>query len=130
MQTTPITTGAAAWQTAPGSLGKDDFFKLLITQLRHQNPLEPMNDREFIAQLAQFSTLEQVQNVAAAVEALVLRQDVATAFGLVGKTVVVQGSDGKQVTGTVSAVRWTAYGIALVIDDKEYLLGSLVEVRA
>lgn len=44
-------------------LGKDEFFKLLITQLRYQNPLEPMDDRDFIAQIAQFSALEQMQNL-------------------------------------------------------------------
>ena len=44
-------------------LGKDAFFKLLITQLQYQNPLEPMDDRDFIAQIAQFSALEQMQNL-------------------------------------------------------------------
>lgn len=46
-----------------GVLGKDSFLKLLITQLRNQDPLNPMQDKEFIAQMAQFSTLEQMQEL-------------------------------------------------------------------
>jgi len=49
---------------APNSnLGKDEFLKLLVVQLANQNPLEPMNDQDFIAQMAQFSSLEQMQNL-------------------------------------------------------------------
>ncbi|MDD2212088.1 MAG: flagellar hook capping FlgD N-terminal domain-containing protein [Clostridia bacterium] len=50
------------------TLGKDDFLKLLITELRYQDALNPMNDREFIAQMAQMSTLEQMQNLNKTVE--------------------------------------------------------------
>lgn len=46
-----------------GDLGKEEFLKILIAQLQNQDPLSPVDDKEFIAQLAQFSTLEQMQNM-------------------------------------------------------------------
>ena len=55
---------------ASSSLGKDDFLRLLVTQLTYQDPINPVADQEFIAQLAQFSALEQMYNVAAQIERL------------------------------------------------------------
>lgn len=63
----PIRTDANGNPKATGSmqvLGKDDFLQLLVTKLRYQNPMDPMADEDFIAQLAQFSTLEQMNNIA------------------------------------------------------------------
>jgi flagellar basal-body rod modification protein FlgD len=76
-------------------LGKDAFMQLLVTQMAYQNPLEPMDNTEFIAQLAQFSALEQQQNIAAGIELLALSQTAATnsqMVNLIGKRVVVPGS--------------------------------------
>ncbi len=77
------------------NLGKDAFMQLLISQMTYQNPLEPMENTEFVAQLAQFSSLEQMQNIAAGVELLALTQTAATnsqMVNLIGKRVVVPGN--------------------------------------
>ncbi|WP_227935814.1 flagellar hook assembly protein FlgD [Alkalihalobacillus deserti] len=57
-----------------GILGKDDFLKILITQLQNQDPSNPMDDREFIAQMAQFSSLEQMTNMNQAIQKFVSLQ--------------------------------------------------------
>lgn len=63
----PTASTSASEQTSPvkgaEALGRDAFLSLLVTQLQHQNPLEPQADGEFLAQLAQFSSLEQLQEI-------------------------------------------------------------------
>nr|WP_295970442.1 flagellar hook assembly protein FlgD [uncultured Bacillus sp.] len=60
-------------KTGSGELGKDDFLKLLITQLQNQDPTNPMNDTDFIAQMASFSTLEQMSNINTSINQLVMQ---------------------------------------------------------
>jgi flagellar basal-body rod modification protein FlgD len=74
MQVNDTTYSAASSETQSSSysrgldLGKDTFLKLLISQMRNQDPLNPVDDKEFLAQMAQFSTLEQIQNLSNAME--------------------------------------------------------------
>jgi len=75
----------AAVRQPSGELGKDQFLQILIAQLRHQDPLQPLQNHEFIAQMAQFSALEQTMNMAKELSAL--RQSFGFAAGLIGKTV-------------------------------------------
>ena len=85
------------------NLGKDDFLKILITQLSHQDPTAPMQDKEFIAQMAQFSSLEQMTNMASdfAKMARMLRGTEASAS--LGKGVEINLDD-DTVYGVVQAV--------------------------
>jgi flagellar basal-body rod modification protein FlgD len=58
------TSGSSTTTASTGELGKDDFLQLMVTKLQYQDPLNPMQDEDFIAQLAQFSSLEQMTNIA------------------------------------------------------------------
>lgn len=77
---------AAASRTVNNELGKDAFLRLLLAQLANQDPLNPMEDREFIAQMAQFSALEQMTNLNRTMEAMA-RMDQFSAVQYVGTTV-------------------------------------------
>jgi len=90
-------------KTAGQTLDKDDFLKLLITQLTQQDPTEPMNDREFIAQMAQFSTLEQITNMNKEFGQLAGILSNTQALGLLGKTVEIVEGD-RTISGVVEEV--------------------------
>jgi len=89
--------------TAGQNLGKDDFLKLLLAQLAHQDPSAPMEDKEFIAQMAQFSSLEQMTNMAADFAKMTRMLKVTEASGALGKAVEINLED-YTVQGIVQAV--------------------------
>ncbi|MDI3281297.1 MAG: flagellar hook capping FlgD N-terminal domain-containing protein [Bacillota bacterium] len=129
-QTTPSASTPAKAQEI---LGKDDFLLLLVTQLQHQNPLEPMEDREFIAQMAQFSSLEQLQNLTKAVEGLTRLQTdavlMAQATGFLGRTVTVYDPrTDTEVKGTVTSVKVFDGVPRLVIGGEMYDVANVLEV--
>jgi flagellar basal-body rod modification protein FlgD len=81
------------------TLGKDDFLKLLLAQLSNQDPLKPLEDKEFIAQLAQFNSLEQMQQVNTHLIDMLAGLSLGQASSLLGKVV-----EAGQVSGTVTSV--------------------------
>jgi flagellar basal-body rod modification protein FlgD len=85
------------------NLGKDDFLKLLLTQLAYQDPTAPMEDKEFIAQMAQFSSLEQMNNMAADFAKMSRMLQVTEASGALGRSVELTHGDAI-IQGTVKAV--------------------------
>lgn len=112
-------------------LGKDAFLRLLTTQLRYQDPLKPVDDHDFIAQMAQFSALEQMQNLSRSIELFVEEQRannrMAMATSLLGRKVDVQSSSG-MYTGTVDAIRMVDGVPRLVIGNVLFDVGDVVKV--
>lgn len=94
------------------SLGKDDFLKLLTTQLRYQDPLKPMDDREFMAQLAQFTLVEQFTEQ-------VRWSKMTYGLGLVGKQVVFKTPEGGTDAGVASGVRQVEGKPTLVVNGRD-----------
>jgi flagellar basal-body rod modification protein FlgD len=99
--------------SAGGEMGKDEFLKILITQLSHQDPTQPMQDKEFIAQMAQFSSLEQMTNVSSEIQKVASLLARGQAVSLLGRMVeIVAGS--QVVEGTVDEVSGGDYPQILV----------------
>lgn len=90
-------------KSAQQELGKDDFLKILITQLSHQDPTAPMEDTQFIAQMAQFSSLEQITNMSVQFEKVADALGSSGAIQSAGKKVDINTELGV-VTGTVDSV--------------------------
>lgn len=96
-------TLAVNGRTASQELGKDDFLKLLLTQLSNQDPTSPMENTEFIAQMAQFSSLEQMTNMSTEFAKLANMLNSNEAVSLLGKNVTISTGD-TSLNGVVEAV--------------------------
>ena len=95
-------------------LGRDDFFKLFLAQLKNQDPTKPVDDKEFIAQLAQFSLIDTLNEVKTALTGTQLAQ----ASGLIGQQVEGVGVDGQPVSGAVDRLVQQDGRLYLLIGDR------------
>ncbi|WP_210493806.1 flagellar hook capping FlgD N-terminal domain-containing protein [Patulibacter sp. SYSU D01012] len=100
--TSPSSPASSASEKA--GLSKDAFLKLMTTQLRHQDPLKPVDDTAFLAQMAQFTTLEQITNLGDISTMQLNAQASSQALALSGRTVTYQDRDGGSHTGVVTSV--------------------------
>ena len=104
-------------------LGQNDFLKLMIAQLQAQNPLEPGNSNEYINELAQFTQVEQMTNMANA-------NELSSAVQMIGRKVSYNAVSGAAVTGTVESVQSTSAGTTLTVEGTTGVaLSSLTNVE-
>jgi flagellar basal-body rod modification protein FlgD len=124
--TTDGLSGATGSATGSQALGKDAFLQLLVTQLKNQNPLDPQDNSEFVAQLAQFSSLEGITTLNDSVTAIsssYKSSQALQASSLVGRSVVVQTGSAyvdttKSMTGT-AVIPSSVAGATVTITDKD-----------
>ena len=118
----PLPEGSA--RTPVQTLGQDDFLKLLVAQMSQQDPMNPMKDSEFIAQMAQFSALEQSK---------AMQQDMSSlrASSLLGQTVEVADAaeDSGFRTGVVTAVKVEKGIPQLIVNGNKYLLSDVQSIQ-
>ena len=122
-------TAGGAVNKNTDSLGKDDFLNLLVTQLKNQDPLEPMKNEEFIAQLAQFNSLEQMINLNKSFDTMLELQQMSYASTFIGKEVSWLDNDGNQQNGVVSEVFMTSDGPALNVGTGLIMSSDVISMK-
>ena len=111
------------------SATQDQFLTLLVTQMQHQDPLEPVKQENFLAQLAQFATLEGMENLNGNFEQMLKLQELTEGSELLGKSVMFStDADPTPRVGTVEHVNSTADGISLVINGEKVPLSLVTSV--
>ncbi|NRF91189.1 flagellar hook capping protein [Paenibacillus frigoriresistens] len=113
------------------TLGKDDFLKILITQLQNQDPTQPLQDKEFIAQMAQFTSVEQLTNMAG--EMKLMRQSLGFVSGLIGKSITWTNIDSSgasvEKTGVIDSITFKDGNQYANVKGEEISLDKLKKIE-
>ena len=116
-------SGTSSTNKSNDDLGKDAFLNLLITQLRYQDPMSPMEDKDFIAQMAQFTSLEQMQNMNSSMQ-------MSQASSLIGMQVRwTDASSQQELSGIVQSVRMVNNEPKLVVGNTSITLNQVTAVE-
>lgn len=108
---TPGTSAATTAAPQPGgALGKDAFMQLLVAQMRFQNPMNPVDGQQYMAQLAQFAQVEKLEAISKAQSDASVWQKAIAGQAMLGRTVTGKGPTGEEITGTVTSVTLTSAG--------------------
>jgi flagellar basal-body rod modification protein FlgD len=128
----PATYGATPTVDRPDQMGKDVFMKLLVAQMRYQDPSNPVDSSQMMSQTAVFSQVEKLEQLVNQNASMLVLQESATAGALVGRRATYTDTTGASVTGTVTSVRLasrTNEAIA-VVDGVEVQVGRITEISA
>jgi flagellar basal-body rod modification protein FlgD len=123
-------TGQQPTERARNQMDKDAFLKLLVAQLRYQDPTNPADGSEFLAQTAQFTMVEKLSDLADGQQEMLSAQLMLGASSLVGRTVTYTGPDGTDTTGVVRSATFAGSTPTLRVGDTDVPLSSVKEVRS
>ena len=140
MQINSATTQKSAYDTSLDSttlaatpkktmLGQEDFLKLLAVQFQQQDPMKPMEDTAFIAQMAQFTALDQSKSLLQQMTQMSTSQDAVTANSYIGRHVTLDGGNDQTVSGDVTGVELADGTPRLIVGEKTYPLSAVILVE-
>jgi flagellar basal-body rod modification protein FlgD len=110
-------------------LGKDDFLKLLVSQLQHQDPMNPVDDKDFMGQMAQFTSVEQLTNMATAIDRMSIASQSTQSIALIGKTVSWTKEDGSSGEGVATSVSFRDGEIRIAVGEDEIAPSEIASVK-
>jgi flagellar basal-body rod modification protein FlgD len=126
--TTSLYTNSGA--TKPSKLSdKDTFLKLLVAQLKYQDPSNPADSTQFLAQTAQFTQVEKLSDIAEGMASMLAAQQLMGASNLVGKTISYNDANGAEHTGVVTSATLGGSNPTLKVGNTDVPLSSVKEVR-
>jgi flagellar basal-body rod modification protein FlgD len=126
MNTTQPSTTNSTDQTSKSAVDYQSFLKLLVAEMKNQDPTNPMDSTQYVAQLAAFSQVEQSVQINTKLDQLLQSSALAQADALIGRTVT---SADEKITGKVAEVRLLSDGIVAVLEDgKEIIMGPGVKI--
>ncbi|MFP5372467.1 MAG: flagellar hook assembly protein FlgD [Actinomycetes bacterium] len=122
--------GASSAVDRPDQLGKDVFMKLLVAQMRYQDPTKPVDSSQMMSQTATFSQVEKLEQLVKQNASMLVLQESATAGALIGRTATYTDTTGASRTGTVTSVRLASRSNEAVatIDGVAVPVGRLTEI--
>ncbi|WP_437206697.1 flagellar hook capping FlgD N-terminal domain-containing protein [Planctomicrobium sp. SH664] len=110
------------------NLGRQQFLQLMVSQLQYQNPLEPVNQQDFLGQLAQFSVLDGVESLNVRFADMLKLQTLSQGTSLVGKTISYRDGSGAIVTGEVREARVVDGALSLTVDNSTVSLDDVISI--
>ncbi len=122
------TLNSSAAPKSENALGKDTFLKLLVAQLKYQDPMKPSDPQSFLAQTAQFTQVEKLEEMNKQLEKQATSTGLSTASALLGRKVTFALSDGTSASGVVASVRSGADGVTLDVGTRHTTLDQVTEI--
>jgi flagellar basal-body rod modification protein FlgD len=112
------------------SLGSEQFMMLLLAQLRNQNPLEPMDDKDLMGQVTQLNSLQELQKMSSAIQSMKKSNQLTESVGIIGKTVEYASPEGELLSGLVTGVSLINDQVVLWVGDQMIPLAAVVSVSS
>jgi len=134
--TTAVQSGSAAGDAAgtagaaASSLDANQFMTLLMAQLTHQNPLEPLKDSEMLSQFAQLNSVQELSSIRTLLTAASSANQTGYAASLIGKSITAGMSDGNSLQGVVTGITMQSGKVYVHVGNEQALLSDIVEIKA